>query len=396
MPGAPQIKGNDDYAVRRVLKMGLVEGLGSITASGGSVSNGVCTINVDAEYTYPQYSTILVSGVSNKVSINNVHRVIRSIPGEVSFETGESNGALTTGSFISVKGAPAGWEVPFTETSDDIVFRSLDPTSDKYFLRIRKYNYQGVYAKGYWDMLDMQTGITGFPPDYEAAGTNLNENGLPWPKSYDNNASNRHWVLIADTKRFYFCVWSRGDSGAAVNQVGNCVFFGDFINELPEELIDRNSTFITGHATFSTMVTNGGSMFGYNRFINDTICYLAKDYQLSIPKRGCTISHSGAYGQYTSSNAGSTIPDWRHGKFIKTPWYVADNQNNLYGRMPGMFFILNRAAGAIRNLVPQEDQDDNNRPYLPIYVNNNGVELTTNPHSANGNCILIDLLGPWE
>lgn len=391
MPRAPQIKGNDNHCVRDCIEACLINGFGYVTANTAVVTNGVCRITFNTGESFGAYSTVLVSGATTKMSVNGEHKVKRADYNSIEFTTSESNGNVD-GS-ISVKYAPAGWSLAFPRTTNDMVIRSQAADSDKYFLRFTYNNYQAEQVTGYSDMTNNTTGSNPTTTRY-------------CPKSYDNNATAKQWHLIASDKFFTFAVIPRY-AYPNLNQGHAAIQFGDFISEWPLGLLDGCKTLAWGQHNVNRAAgiensgsTNMGKNYideggGESRLIKD---FLTNNYNQVYG----TVANSGSSNiinsrNVPSSNTGPLDIDVRNNSIELIPYYVicvpSPYLGQIYGRVPGMYFIRNATAGRLRNT---QIYNYAGRDYLPIYTSSSNTYLYDNPHNSTGTCPMFDITGPWE
>lgn len=191
MAGAPVISGTAGSLIT-TLDAFLVTGWGSKAVDSAVISNGVCRLSFASGKSAAEiHSVIQVSGAT-PAGLNGEQRVTAVANGWVEFKTALPDGAVT-GS-ISFKMAPLGWEKVFAAT-DKAVYRPADPRGTRPFFRIDDSNALYARVQMYESMTDVDTGV-GIAP--ALAG------GYYWHKRSAASGSGIYWLLIGDSRGFYY------------------------------------------------------------------------------------------------------------------------------------------------------------------------------------------------
>lgn len=199
--GAPVLRGQAG-ALIEVLDACLVDGFCVRTPDSFTVAGGVATLTFSGGNPYPQHAVIAIASASN-ANLNDEWRIATADATTITFACpGVSDGTITS---ASVKLAPAGWEKPFADAGAyKAVYRSKNPLSTRPHLRVLDSNSQWVRVRGYESMSDVDTGVNPFPTFAQ-----FSETMYTWPKSSENNANAKNWVVVADNDFFHYVpTWS--------------------------------------------------------------------------------------------------------------------------------------------------------------------------------------------
>lgn len=271
MAGAPVLNGTFGALVA-VLDACLVNGFNLLTLDSLSVENGVLT-GTKAGHGFIADQVILIAGATQS-----------ALNGEWTIETTSANtfSARATGiadvagtGQITVKAAAAGWVKTFSGDGK-AVYRSIDPESTGFSVRVDDTYTTYARVVGYEEMTDIDTGVGKFPTDLQVAG------GAYWRKSPAASNDARSWLLVADSMAFYIVP----NSGSA----GTFDGFGDFPSY---KAGDGYRCFITGLVTPSSTPQSGlGMTNGTTPF--DAKIWISRSYsQLGSSVPGATISMAG-------------------------------------------------------------------------------------------------------
>lgn len=199
MAGAPLINGTEGSLIV-ALKAFLVTGWGTKGVDSATISNGVCRLTFASGKSAAElHSVIALSGASPS-ALNGEQRVTAVAAGWVEFKTDLPDGPVT-GS-LSFKMPSLGWEEVFSKTNVS-VFRPVDPRSTRPFVRIDDSNPLYARVQMYESMTDVDTG-TGVGP--ALAG------GYYWHKRSAASATGVYWLLIGDSRGFYYAPVPNGAS----------------------------------------------------------------------------------------------------------------------------------------------------------------------------------------
>lgn len=202
MIGAPVINGTGGSLIA-ALKAFLVTGWGAKSVDSAIISGGVCRLNfASGKSAAGVHSVIALSGAS-PAALNGEQRVTASAVGWVEFKTDLPDGSVT-GS-LSFKMPSLGWEEVYSKTNVS-VFRPVDPRGTRPFVRIDDSNPLYARVQMYEAMSDIDTG-TGVAP--AMAG------GYYWHKRSAASTNGIYWLLIGDSRGFYYAPVPNGASAAA-------------------------------------------------------------------------------------------------------------------------------------------------------------------------------------
>ena len=204
MTGAPAINGMTGSLIA-ALKAFLVTGWGAKAVDSAEISNGVCRLTFASGKSAAEiHSVISLSGAS-PAGLNGEQRVTAVASGWVEFKTDLPDGPVT-GS-LSFKMPSLGWEEVFSKTNVS-VFRSADPRGTRPFIRIDDSNPLYARVQMYESMTDVDTGVGVAPA---IAG------GYYWHKRSSAAATGIYWLLIGDSRGFYYAPVPNGASSAAAS-----------------------------------------------------------------------------------------------------------------------------------------------------------------------------------
>lgn len=215
MPGAPTLNGVAGSLIA-VLDACLVDGFGLKSVDSLVVSGGIATLTIASGHSFEPDEVALVSGAT-PAGLNGEKRVLSTSTTTVTFDATGITDQTATGA-VTVKIAPAGWQKAFSGTNL-AVYRSLDPTGTRMFLRVDDTGTRNARVVGYESMSDVNTGVAASPSAEQVPG------GGWWPKADSTSASARVWTVIADSRTFWLHVHT-GTSNKGV--AGSICGFGDF------------------------------------------------------------------------------------------------------------------------------------------------------------------------
>ncbi|MDH1472948.1 hypothetical protein N5F13_00435 [Comamonas thiooxydans] len=215
MAGAPAVSGTAGSLIS-ALDACLVSGFGAKAVDSAVISGGVCRMSFASGVSAAkQEAVILVTGAS-PAALNGEQKVTAVATAWVEFKTDLPDGAVT-GS-ISFKLAPLGWEKVFSKTNV-AVYRPTDPASSRPYIRVDDTNAVFARVQMYESMTDVDTGM-GVTPT--TAG------GWYWHKWSSAAATATYWLVIGDSRGFYFLnnligatAASQGQSAATSRYAGD-------------------------------------------------------------------------------------------------------------------------------------------------------------------------------
>ena len=250
--GAPQVDGSvGGGGYLAALYAFLVTGFGTAQALSVIVSNGVGTAVFPASTVFETYSVLLIEGATSPASLNGEARVLSQAGSTITFETDAPDGTAT--GTITFKYAPAGWERVFSETNK-AVFRSLDPQSSKFCIRVDDTGGVSVRVRGYESMSSIDVGTGPFPTDAQI-------NGGGWfNKSLNANATKVSYYICADSRIFLSAI-SAGVPSSASYTPAPVRGFGDLVTLNP-----GGDAFAVVLSCTSVEATSSNSYYSYGTF----------------------------------------------------------------------------------------------------------------------------------
>lgn len=373
MRGAPQLKGAAGTGVA-VLDAFLVDGWGLATAASGSVSAGVCTLNMGVGNDFEEHCVVLVAGAT-PAAVNGEHRLTQG--GEtIKFEVpGEADGPVT--GTVTVKYASCGWEKVYTDTNKR-VYRSQDVTGNRRYLRVNDTGAAYMRVYGYNAMTAIETGTGNFG------------NALYWHKADAASASAQRYDCVGDSMAFFYAPSPYSASYGVGYEISEPWFFGDQIYLKPAG--DAWGTLITGDTGSSPNAYGaiGYETSGAGQYLERIAAGTGGAVQTYVLP--CTAqSRSGADAlSYTSFG---DFPDAISGALRLTPTYTSDGYstpNVRRGTVPGVYWAphanLNSYTGfAPRDTVPGPGALSARR-FMHLFL---GV-------ASKVGAIFIDTTGPWR
>ena len=190
MRGAPTITGTAGDLIA-ALDACLITGFGPVTPTGITVSGGIATATLPSGQTFAQHAVVLISGATPS-ALNGEARVLTTSSTQITFATTAADGAAT--GTIGIRYAPVGgWEKVYTGTNK-AVYRSLDATGPRHYLRVDATGAPAARVRGYESMTDIDTGTGPFPTDAIMSG------GGYWWGSSDASSAAVRWKLFADSR----------------------------------------------------------------------------------------------------------------------------------------------------------------------------------------------------
>lgn len=194
----------------------LVTGFGLKTADTVTVANGVATATFSGWHSFEPDVIALVAGAA-PAGLNGEVRIAATTAGSVTFPAPGIPDGTATGT-ITLKIAPAGWELVYSATNA-AVYRSLSPEGTRKYLRVDDSSATNVRVMGYEHMSDAVTGVGPSPNASQISG------GGWWPAASASGAQARAWTLVADSKS---CIVHM-HTAASTPGASGCVWeFGDF------------------------------------------------------------------------------------------------------------------------------------------------------------------------
>ena len=191
MAGSPALSGTAGTLLS-TLDACLVTGFGIKAVDSAVITGGVCRLNFASGVSAAKQEAVIVVTGATPAALNGEQKVTAVANGWVEFKTALPDGAVT-GS-ISFKMAPLGWEKVFSKTNVT-VYRPTDPASMRPFIRVDDSNAAFARVQMYESMTDVDTG-SGVTPDISG--------GYYWHKWGGASAIATYWLLVGDSRGFYF------------------------------------------------------------------------------------------------------------------------------------------------------------------------------------------------
>lgn len=372
MRGAPQLKGAAGTGVA-VLDAFLVDGWGLATATSGSVSAGVCTLNMGVGNDFEEHCVVLVAGAT-PADVNGEHRLTQGGT-TIKFETTAADGAVT--GTVTVKYAPCGWQKVYTATNKR-VYRSQDVTGNRRYLRVNDTGAAYMRVYGYNSMTAIETGTGNFG------------NALYWHKADAAGSTAQRYDCVGDSMSFFYAPSPYFVTYGAGYEISAPWFFGDQIYLKPAG--DAWGTLITGdtgspHTAYGAI---GYETSGAGQYLERIAAGTGGAVQTYVLP--CTTqSKSGAdASSYTSFG---DFPDAISGALRLTPTYTSNGYstpNVRRGIVPGVYWAphanLNSYTGfAPRDTVPGPGALSARR-FMHLFIG------TTSKSGA----VFMDVTGPWR
>jgi hypothetical protein len=381
MSGAPTLNGVAG-AIVALLTACLNTGYGLKTVDSIVVAGGVATANISTGHGFFPMAVALLAGVT-PAGLNGEKKVLSIATTSVVFDaTGIADGTYNPAG-MTIKMAPAGWDVPFTATNK-AAFRSRNVEGTREYLYVDDTGTTTCRTRLYESMTDISTGVGPCPTDAQVSG------GMYWPKSYTADAVARQWFVIATDKVFYIGVMPQATSGGFTT-----LMFGDIKSRRD---YDPYCCCITGSnaSTVSSLSTAmGGDVFYQDQGYSLTnVKYLSRGYQLigtskSVLFIGAAHYATSASAMYSGTSGYSTYPDPTDNSLTYGKMMVA-HDNSFRGELPGLYNITQTAYTSIASydIFTPTSGALAGRTLMAV---KNGVSAS----SATMGVGLFDLTGDW-
>lgn len=213
MTGAPTLTGQPGQMVA-LLDALLVNGYGLGNADSITVSGGVATVIRSLGHPFDRDTVVNFAGATGSyLGLNGDRKVINKVsPTTYTCDaTGLPDGTVT--GTVAHKMAPCGFSKIFAATNKG-AYKSADVASTGAVLRVDDTTGNESRVSLYESMSDVDTGLP-------SGGGYSNY----WPKSQSNDATQRAWALVGDSRLFYLFVQNYPNTGLSSVSV-----FGDFIS----------------------------------------------------------------------------------------------------------------------------------------------------------------------
>lgn len=379
--GAPTLN-NAAGSLIGVLDACLINGYNLKTVQSITVSAGVATVSCSG-HGLPNDSVNLIAGVTDKAALNGRQRVTVVDANTFTFDAaGVPNG--TAAGTLSVKRAPLGWAKQFANGTTKAVYARTDPQATAMVLRIDDTgalmpSMNIARADMYESMTDVDNGTArGGAP----AG------GQYWGKG-GNSAKPYRWILIGDSKTFYF--FSSSFAPSDVDQLGS---YGSLIGQAFGDI----KSYRPGDAFACFLVGCSDSAMNGNALVQCTLLgappstsgssVLARSSNGIGGSTYFSLIGEGAYFGYNGPLYPSPVDN---GLVIRTPVLLSEYnpafQHPIRGECRGFAAALGNIAQILK-LQKLENLQGSDRAFLVIPCSLGGIYS-----SAAG--VLLDIVGPW-
>ena len=376
--GSPVLSGLSGSLIA-LLDACLVNGFGLKAVDSLTVADNVATATVSTGHTFYPGGVVLISGASPD-GLNGEKRVLSTTANSFTFATSGIANQTATGT-ISAKMAPAGWSKEFS-SGNVAVYRTQ---GNGFRLRVDDANTSYALVRGFWSMVDVDTGVNPFPT-FSQMGS-----GVWWKRSYTNDGIARNWRLIADDRFIHLFVRWHPTS----NYRGSGWYmFGDCVSYLPG---DQRATILMG------CYGNPADVINDNHFLRMRVDqlgkYLAGDSSQMIHSVGASFAwvahHADGVAYYYGPTYPGVIDNSLH---IHGPVMLlertgvmsgADIGANLRGHLPGTYQFLHNNNVNFHFSTVDGISGLDGRSVLLANVAAPGT-------SDHGKPVVIDITGPWR
>ncbi|MBF5006355.1 hypothetical protein [Diaphorobacter caeni] len=383
--GAPQIDGSaGGGGYLAALYAFLITGFGESTALSVSVTDGVGTAVFPAGISFEYYSVVLFAGVTSPAQLNGEARILSVSGSTVTFETDAPNGVAT--GTITCRYAPVGgWDRPFYGTGK-AVFKSIDPQSPGFCLRVDDTGSNSARIRGYESMTDLDTGVNPFPTDAQISG------GGYQIKSTVTTTAAIIYSLMADSRMLLTAI-SAGRPSAATAISAPVRGFGDLIplNPAGDPFCAAISCGAGGTVGTASFFSNG--TFALASSGADSI-YAAREMGGSAGAKALTsFPFCGSNSLSGGDNTLGTFPSDVDGELKYSRRYVpASDGKTPRAIIPG---VLHIPQSTVYGKIAHGDFVSGSGPF----VNRKLMALATgtnSPPNVPTGVTLIDVTGPWR
>ena len=375
MAGAPTVSGTVGSLIS-TLDACLVTGFGIKAVDSATISNGVCRLNFASGVSAAKPESVISVSGAIPAGLNGEQKVTAAASAWVDFKTDLPDGAVT-GS-ISFKMPPLGWEKVFSKTNV-AVYRPTDPASTRPYLRVDDTNAAFARVQMYESMTDVDTG-SGVTPTL--AG------GWYWHKWNVAAATATYWLVIGDSRGFYFLNNMAGTASAATQGGGAAA--GRYAGDL--------NSYRSGDA-WCAMLT-GMNSTGYNGTIGCIFSSQSGGFQTMRSSQGIGASVScdrqvfgSASNPSGADGSGGVFPSRTDNGLRLSTIQITDGvvANGPRGELPGAFHCPQSgvAAGIGGDvLLTRGTAQFSGKTVLSLSVGS--------PNGATSGTGFFDVTGPWR
>lgn len=328
---------------------------------------GVATATTNAIHGFKVGDVVALSGATDE-GLNTEFVVTAADNNNFSFKVDGSPTSPATGS-ISAKKAAAGWSKPFSG-ANKAVYKSTNPLSKGFCLRIDDADARYTRARGFEAMTDIDNGTGLFPT---VAQVSL---GLTWAKSLNTNSTAVEWLLVADDRTFYFFPRCWPTQGNAI------YYFGDLLelvtNDLYSVVINGSTLANTGSAYTDN---SGGSVRD-----GTTGKYMAREMHGA---GGSVSAPANGFGSQTYSgySVGYPFPNPTGNLLITAPILISTPDSGVRGSLAGIYQPLHNQ--------PLTNGDIFNG-LMVNGLSRSCVIVDFAVDTANRGRFAVDITGPWR
>lgn len=378
-----------------VLDACLINGFGSVNLSSLVIDgNGIATAT-SAAHGYNKVHIVIEISNAEQTTINGQWRIISTTANTIVLDTvasGLTNITCTSETTITLKIPALGWQKVFYDPATSVVvYRSLDPTSRRHFLRIDDADGSSVtprfsYIRGYEMMTSTaDNGILPFPlsASFPRGLGILRDYYQNSGKYIPSDSSNISWTLVGSSKQLYFrdSIFSGTEPRASTN-----CFFGDMISYIPGDI---GGTLLAGATNFANTYSLSGAFESWESFTGK---YSPRPGTRWFSKSNQRWRLRSPSTQGTYIGIGSpTIPapePLSNRYYIYKPILITDESVTTYirGEMPGMAICLNDLATQTPYVEPNTIfvMNDTRYIYMPQFT-----------YSATYGNFLLNLDSDW-
>lgn len=229
----------------------------------------------------------------------------------------------------------AGWTKPYSGTN--LAAYQQGVGGKNMLLRIDDTNSTYAQAVGYETMSDVNTGSGAFPTAAQRAA------GMYWLKS--NNATNREWIVIADSKRFWFATsWSANTFYANADGC-SFGFFGNFDSFLAG---DAYNVCLAGNigTTIASNSLNAFVTYDWATPSANAAVYAARSLTQTGQAVPMYLASDGSVGRTSGFSNNATYPDAATGGMRIARVSLHESSGRLArGTLPGYWGIAHYRPG---------------------------------------------------
>lgn len=380
MPGAPTLNGVAGSLIA-VLDACLVDGFGLKSVDSLVVSGGIATLTIASGHSFEPDVVALVSGAT-PAGLNGEKRVLSTSTTTVTFDAAGITDQTASGA-ITVKLAPAGWEKPFSGTNL-AVYRSLDPTGTRMFLRVDDTSAINARVVGYEAMTDANSGSKAFPSESMLPG------GGWWPKADGSGTTPRAWTVVSDSRRFWVHLHT---AQSGYGKAGAIWGFGDFNSYRSGDpyacgLMAADSSVNTIQSTETASLEYCGYQGAFGVYVPRSFTGLGGALNLAHVCEGYFTTTGPSGGSV--NGATPSYPNGPNNGLILVRKALFESGVALRGTIPGVFVTpqVCRDAFSWRDKVDGQEQFSGRKLFA--------VKCGAPAGTSSQGVVFFDITGPWE